>query len=113
MTNANDDKLPLNSYYGKAWTWEPNACGNQKNLEDFLQILATDLILQAKVSEVNSREEVVKIGKEYGFEFTCETLEARTNTLQVLSESDLVKHSWGRWGDDGSQRWALLTWKKL
>ena len=53
------------------------------------------------------------LGKEYGFEFNVETLESRTKTLEVLSEHDLNAYSWGRWGEDGAQRWALLSWKKL
>ena len=113
MTNAKDDKLPQDTYYGKAWTWDPNASETQKNLENFLKLLAKDLILQQRVSGVNSREEVVVLGKEYGFEFNTETLESRTKTLKILSEDDLNSYSWGRWGEDGAQRWALLNWKKL
>ena len=85
----------------------------QKNFENFLKLLAKDLILQQRVSGVNSREEVVTLGKEYGFEFNVETLESRTKTLEILSENDLNSYSWGRWGEDGAQRWALLNWKKL
>lgn len=113
MTDSNNDKLPQDTYYGKAWTWDPNASGPQKNLDSFLQLLAKDEILQQKVSAVNSREEVVVLGKEYGFEFNVETLESRTKTLEVLTEKDLSTYSWGRWGEDGAQRWALLSWKKL
>ena len=113
MTDSKNDKLPQDTYYGKAWTWDPNASEPQKNLDSFLQLLAKDDILQEKVSRVNSREEVVVLGKEYGFEFNVETLESRTKTLEVLSEHDLNAYSWGRWGEDGAQRWALLSWKKL
>ena len=113
MTNAKDDKLPQHTCYGKAWTWDPNASEPQKNLESFLKLLAKDLILQQRVSGVNSREEVVILGKEYGFEFNVETLQSRTKTLEVLSDNDLNSYSWGRWGEDGAQRWALLSWKKL
>ena len=113
MTDAKNDKLPQDTYYGKAWTWDPNASEPQKSWESFLQLLAKDQILQQKVSEVNSREEVVLLGKEYGFDFNVETLESRTKTLEVLSENDLNTYSWGRWGEDGAQRWALLSWKKL
>ncbi|MCX5943399.1 MAG: Nif11-like leader peptide family natural product precursor [Cyanobacteria bacterium] len=113
MTNAKDDKLPQDTYYGKAWTWDPNASEIQKNLEGFLNLLAKDLILQQRVASANSREEVVVIGKEYGFEFNAETLESRTKTLEVLTENDLNSYSWGRWGEAGAQRWALLNWKKL
>jgi hypothetical protein len=56
---------------------------------------------------------VVVLGQEYGFEFNVETLESRSKTLEVLSEDDLNTYSWGRWGEDGAQRWALLSWKKL
>jgi predicted ribosomally synthesized peptide with nif11-like leader len=113
MTNAKDDKMPQDTYYGKAWTWDPNASEPQKNLESFLKLLAKDLILQQRVSGVNSREDVVVLGKEYGFDFNEETLQSRTKTLEVLSENDLNSYLWGRWGEDGSQRWALLSWKKL
>lgn len=113
MTDAKNDKLPQETYYGKAWTWDPNASEPQKNLEGFLQLLAKDPILQLKVSQVNSQEEVVQLGKEYGFGFNTDTLDSRTKTLEVLSESDLNNYTWGRWGEDGAQRWALLTWKKL
>lgn len=113
MTDSKNDKLPQDTYYGKAWTWDPNASEPQKNLDSFLQLLAKDDTLQQKVSKVNSREEVVVLGKEYGFEFNVETLESRTKTLEVLSEDDLNTYSWGRWGEDGAQRWALLSWKKL
>ena len=113
MTTANNDKLPQDTYYGKAWTWDPNASETQMNLERFLQILAKDPILQEKISKVNSREEVVQLGKELGFQFNVETLESRTKTLEVLSEDDLNTYTWARWGEDGAQRWALLNWKKL
>ena len=113
MTDAKKDKLPQETYYGKAWTWDPNASETQKNLEGFLQLLAKDSILQLKVSEVKSQEEVVQLGKEYGFEFNSQTLDSRTKTLEIQTDSDLNNYTWGRWGDDGAQRWALLTWKKL
>lgn len=113
MTNSKDDQLPQETIYGKSWTWNPNVCDPQKNLEGFLSLLAKDSILQAKVSEVKSKDEVVQLGKDYGFEFNSETLESRTETLAVLSDSDFVNYTWGRWGDDGAQRWALLAWKKL
>lgn len=113
MTNSKNDKLPQDTYYGKAWTWDPNASEPQKSLDGFLKLLAEDPILQQKVCGANSREEVVQLGKEYGFEFNVETLESRTKTLEVLSEDDLNTYSWARWGEDGAQRWALLNWKKL
>jgi len=113
MTNANDDKLPEDTYYGKAWSLYTNASETQKSFESFLKLLAKDLILQQRVSGVNSKEEVVIIGKEYGFEFSVNTLESRTKTLDILSDDELNTYSWGRWGADGAQRWALLNWKKL
>jgi len=56
---------------------------------------------------------VVILGNEYGFIFIEETLQSRTKTLEVLSENVLNSYSWGRMGEDGAQRLALLSWKKL
>jgi hypothetical protein len=42
MTDFKNDKLPQDTYYGKAWTWDPNASEPQKNLDSFLQLLAKD-----------------------------------------------------------------------
>jgi len=113
MTTTNDDKLPQDTIYGKVWTWDPNASEPQKNLESFLQVLAKDPVLQEKVSAVNSTEEVVQLGKQLGFQFNVGTLESRTKTLDILHEDDLNSYTWARWGEDGAQRWALLSWKKL
>lgn len=101
------------TYYGDAWTWNPNESLNQRNLEYFLEKLSDDLELQSKIKAVTSREEVVEIAKGLGYSFTTETLASRTNTLKVVNEDDLSSYTWARWGEDGAQRWALLKWTKL
>jgi len=113
MTTTNNDNLPQDTCYGKAWTWDPNASEPQKNLESFLQVLAKDPILQEKVSAVKSTEEVVQLGKQLGFQFNVGTLESRTRTLAILSEDDMNSYTWARWGEGDAQRWALLSWQKL
>jgi len=101
------------TYYGKAFTWDPNDSEEQSQLNSFLKNLADSEELQDCVSKVNSRAELIELGKSLGFNFSEATLESRTETLQILSEDEITKYSWGRWGEDGSKRWALLKWKKL
>jgi len=109
-SKAND---PSETYYGKAFTWDPNDSQEQSQLNNFLKNLAENEELQDSVSKVESRAELIELGKSLGFNFSESTLEARTETLQILSEDEITKYSWGRWGEDGSKRWALLKWKKL
>ena len=60
------------------------------------------------------RQEVIDIAKDYGINFTVETLEARAQTLPHIQEDELNTVRWGRWGDSPeTRRWAMNVWIKL
>ena len=58
----------------------------QKNLEQFLQMAAQDLELQEKLKAASDRNayisSVVKLGKEKGYSFTSDSVEAALNTSE-------------------------------
>ena len=100
--------------YGTVWTWDENNCDNQKNLATFLQKLASDSDLQETIQKVQSQQEVIDIAKDYGINFTVETLEARAQTLPHIREDELTNVKWGRWGDSPeTRRCAMNVWIKL
>ena len=100
--------------YGSVWTWDENHSENQRNLATFLQKLASDSELQEKIKKVQSQQEVIDIAKNYGIDFTVETLEARAQTLPHICEDELDSVRWGRWGDSPeTRRWAMNVWIKL
>ncbi|NJO95059.1 MAG: Nif11 family protein [Pleurocapsa sp. CRU_1_2] len=58
----------------------------QKNLEQFLQMAAQDLELQSKLKAASDRNayiiSVVELGKEKGYSFTSDSVEAALNTAE-------------------------------
>ena len=115
MSISKSSDIPAkDTSYGKVWTWDENNSDNQKNLATFLQKLASDSDLQEKIQKVQSQQEVIDIAKDYGINFTVETLEARAQTLPHIREDELTNVKWGRWGDSPeTRRWAMNVWIKL
>lgn len=71
-------------------------------------------ISKKKIKKVRSQQEVIDIAKNYGIDFTVETLEARAQTLPHICEDELNSVRWGRWGDSPeTRRWAMNVWVKL
>ena len=94
--------------YGSVWTWDENRNENQKDLATFLQKIVSDSELQEKIKTVKSQQEVIDIAKNYGADFTVETLEARAQTLPHICEDELNSMRWGHWGySPETRRWAM------